>query len=643
MSNELGRRAPFARVNPTPFIVLAVFVLLAVGVLAYRILFTRPGEAAIQLIPQDALLVVTLDTTPSPQQVVTFKRISDAFKAEKLDAELDATLTSSFQNSPLAKEIRPYLGTSFAVAGLKKNATGQVAEADWVLLMAVKESETVKAILAKYGQKATQDGVEAYTLPKEHLSGAMVSGYLIVSDKPEPLAQIAAVAKGSTPSMAKLPEYQQARAALPADANLMVFASPQALSELQTQSKSVGGGALQNSRWMAFGASVREDGLETVFQMPSTATTGSGTDVLGQIAAIDPALMTRLPEGAYGMLLMSQPGKYWDGMAAAMKQDKDAGKSMEEGIVEFEKQTGMSVPRDILPNLSGHFALVVYPDAEDEASGVDGLIVLDDTHGAAPAALAAKIRDYVTRASGEGGKTSVRFVSTERSGATVWSLDSKTEGELRKSISQTVASPLPGVSSSGSGSTNPALTGAPYGGGPNAGTAPPPGVTAAPAADSEAAKYMGKKTLVYAEVGKTVLLASSQAMLDKAVRAYTGGQNTLAADPAFGRMQSKVVPGAQSVMLVNVGKILQTLQPYLAKNLRGSQMGVSPDDILRIFGGNKAVLVSSQRYDGKVMTGSFFMPLDIEQSLHVIGAAVAASKGTNPPPTTLPTGTAPTP
>ncbi len=44
--------------------------------------------------------------------------------------------------------------------------------------------------------------------------------------------------------------------------------------------------------------------------------------------------------------------------------------------------------------MSGHFGLAVYPDAEGGGSGVDGLIVLDDTHGADPAALARFVADF---------------------------------------------------------------------------------------------------------------------------------------------------------------------------------------------------------------------------------------------------------
>src|SRR5207247_394214 len=100
------------------------------------------------------------------------------------------------------------------------------------------------------------------------------------------------------------------------------------------------------------------------------------------------------------------------------------------GIAGFEKETGISVPRDILPGLKGRLWLAVYPDREGPKSFVDGLIVIEDANGADPAGLAAKVRGYVEKTSGK--ESPVRFVQSERPSGTEWRLDPDTQRKLDK-------------------------------------------------------------------------------------------------------------------------------------------------------------------------------------------------------------------
>src|SRR5580700_6801133 len=93
-------------------VLLALMLVFGVGVLAYRHFFQRPGEAAINLIPSDALAVVTLDTTPSPEQVSVFRNITSALQAEHIDTLFDAQITRLLANSPIATQLRPTLANS---------------------------------------------------------------------------------------------------------------------------------------------------------------------------------------------------------------------------------------------------------------------------------------------------------------------------------------------------------------------------------------------------------------------------------------------------------------------------------------------------------------------------------------------------
>src|SRR5689334_20708697 len=102
-----GLRRKYERGSSRAPLLLVLLIIVAGGVLAYRHFFNRAGEAAIQLIPQDASLVVTLDTNPSPDQVSAFNRIKDAIKTEKLDSGFDEMLTGMFSNSKFGQEMRP--------------------------------------------------------------------------------------------------------------------------------------------------------------------------------------------------------------------------------------------------------------------------------------------------------------------------------------------------------------------------------------------------------------------------------------------------------------------------------------------------------------------------------------------------------
>ncbi len=475
MPTQIARRSRHVGSSRWPLL-LVLLLLIGGGVLAYRYLFNRPGEAAIQLIPGDAMAVLTLDTNPSPQQVITFKQIHDAIQSEHVDTQIDDLMTGMMQNSPVAKEIRPYVSNNIAVAVLNQSQPGSSPTPDVVLLLAVTDPGKVGSILSTYGQKSTQDGLDYYQFPKQSLNAAMIANYLVFSDKPALLARIEQVHSGQTPSVATLDEYKQARAALPADANLMVFISPTALNKLQETSKATGVNPLQNARWMAIGTTVRDKGLEMVWRIPSNAAVGQS-----QIAPLDPAALKRLPAGAYGLVAYSQLGKYWDWITRSSGGSPDAQKMFNDGVASFEKETGLSVPQDVVPGLTGDLMLAVYPDQADPQSGVDGLIVIDDTNSADPAALADKLRAYVERASAKDGKQGVHFVSTSRDGATIWTLDDPSQEQVRHALSGMASSPSP-FSPGGSAMSNPNMpsipnspTGTPFPGANRMG-GPPPGM-----------------------------------------------------------------------------------------------------------------------------------------------------------------------
>lgn len=80
-----------------------------------------------------------------------------------------------------------------------------------------------------------------------------------------------------------------------------------------------------------------------------------------------------------------------------------------------------------------------------------------------------------------------------------------------------------------------------------------------------------------------------------------------------------MTPGSQSALLVDVTRILEALRPTLEKQGFTKEMGISLDDLLRLFGDGRSGLVGSGKYDGKAMTGGLFVPLDFERLIRLIG------------------------
>jgi hypothetical protein len=656
MSRVFTRRAA----SRAPLLIM-LFLFVVGGAMAYRFFFKRPGEQAIQLIPGDAYMVITLDTNPSPAQTPVFKRIHDAMEQEGLNKKLEDSVGEVVEKSPIVKEVRPYTTSNYAVAILNQGNGKDAFDVQPVIFVALSEPAKVEEYLAKYGTKQTSDGLTYYKFSKDHTVAEVVSNYLVLAGKPSELVRVDSVQKGQTASVASLREYQEARASLPTDANLMVFLSPSALKSIGKEAKNLGMNPFRNTEWMAFSATVRDQGIAMDYRCPMDQNRDAMLKAIAGISPLDMSVFQKMPAGAYGVMGMSQPGKYWDAIGQEVKQTPDSAKGFDEGIAEFEKQTGMSVPRDVLPALQGHIWLAAYPDANGADKGVDGIILIDDANGANPDALAEKVRAWVEKASAKEGGKGVHFQSVQKNGATCWSMDDASTQEMRKSLTDMADSGMghgrrgdiggPGsvqeVPQAGS-ATQSSAPGTPA----NPGGIQPPENAPGSSANANgngaevnvngnhatigtvepansAGKYIQDKAVVYAQVGHAVIIASSQAMLDRAIAAYTGvrGDATLAQDPAFAGMKGALPAGSQSAFMVNLSGILQAFRPQIEKAVKDADMGIKADDIINLFGQSSSGLVIGGHYDGRVSTGTFFLPLSYEHMIHLIGSGMHSMEG----------------
>ena len=223
---------------------LVLTAMTAGGVYAYRNYFHRAGEDAVQLIPADALMVVTVDTMPSPGQTLTFKRIGDAIKAEHLDTQFEEALSRSLSNSPFARDLRPFASGSMAFATLKTSGARQTAGTGTATAQFFLPSATRRKSRTFWRGTRKKTTSTAWTITR--VAGdthcmAVIGSYLVTADKPDELTQMEAVRKGETPAIATEADYKQARAGLPADSNLMLFFSANGVSQAARPRRASGG------------------------------------------------------------------------------------------------------------------------------------------------------------------------------------------------------------------------------------------------------------------------------------------------------------------------------------------------------------------------------------------------------------------
>lgn len=547
---------PFKRLGGIKFAVIGALAAAVLAYAGYRVFFARTGEAAVAYIPADANFVVTLDSHPSDSQIGAFRKLADALHREGLDTDLENGVNDIIGKAGIAKEVRAHLTHNLALAFWNRNQ----GNSDGIVLFAIDDAEAVRNIIAS--GKRSPGSVEAYSFGSPNFVCSVLGDYLAIASSPEIIGR-AASTQASGDSIASLPEYRDARSALPADANLMFFMSPRAIADIQ---KSTGANFAAN-RWMAVGAALRDGGIEFTYRGPVDAKKVPAIGELSKIAPFELGVLRNLPEGALGLLAYSQPAKYFPVLESSMK-GANSGEEWDKGVNEFERETGISVKDDLLPGLQGDLVLAVYPDSGAHES-VDGLVLADGASGANPTALVAKVRAWIDRKNAEvENGLKVQFVETKIGATTLWLMDEKSAAEFRKAAA-------------GSGSKSP----------------------------------WADKNIGYAVKDGVVVVGSSRPILVKAAEAMNGG-HSLADDPAFANMTAKVDHGAQGVWMMALPRILEVFRPQIEKSL-GTDSD-SREDFLQLFGAMESGLVASGRVEGDVARGTLFLPLDFDHMASLI-------------------------
>src|SRR5579872_4142759 len=210
-------RPSIRRGNARIIIPVICLALVVAGAFAYRHFFSRGSASVIQLIPADAAMIFTLDTNPSPSQVPTFKRIYDAIQKENLGSEIDSMMEQAMKNDPAAKELRPLVTNSYAMAMWMPEGGYPTGTPDVLGYMGMSDPGKANSILAKYGQSSTEGSLTYYRLGDGNV--AIIDGYLVTATKPDLLVKVNSLSSGQGQALDKVPAFQSARASLPGDSN----------------------------------------------------------------------------------------------------------------------------------------------------------------------------------------------------------------------------------------------------------------------------------------------------------------------------------------------------------------------------------------------------------------------------------------
>ena len=554
---------------------LLCIILAAGGALGYYLLFARESAAAASLIPSDAPMVITVDLVRNPGQVRLLRGIRDSMLREGLGKEIDKLV----QKSPgytVEQKIGSHLKPAFA-AGLW--LTGSKNNPDFIMSVPMKDPAKVREILEQNGQKGTLGSLEYYRLASGRCH-ALIGDCLASSNKPELLARAAAVYQGKTPAVTTLSSYKAAMAALPGDTNLAVFMLPDALTKSMPADQQLPEqNPFKGIQYMAFGAALRDDGIAIEGWMSGAGSADTPFAALAGAKPLPPSFLAQLPAGAYGFSCQSQAGAIWKWerqQLARASQDTDA------RITQGETAAGISIVNDVAPALNGNCTVAVYPDERGPDHGVELTAIMDDTNNADPAALFARLRALIEKSTVQ-SPLPVRFESQASGRATIWSMNPEAVNAIRAGLTGIISQRLIGSPEGAQG----ALT------------------------------YFDNKEIIYGQVGKAVILTTSRGMLQKALAAYTGADQSasLSTQQAYRNMSGSVIPGAQSVFMLDTHGILEALRPMLEQEAQKEHSTVTVNDLIQVFPISSG-LVTSTRVDRTSALSQCFIPVNYDRAIH---------------------------
>jgi hypothetical protein len=252
---------------------------------------------------------------------------------------------------------------------------------------------------------------------------------------------------------------------------------------------------------------------------------------------------------------------------------------MEDSI---QKGIGLSVKKDLVPALKGDAVAAIYPSQDGAAAGVDLLMIVDDSNGANPADAVDRFQSFVEQQIAKEGNSPKVFLEQKLTGGREFKVNEKIEEDMRKSIGE--------------------------------GMSP----------DSVRKDLLvGKKTIVFAMVGKAVIGSTSQALLDKAIATYTSKTNGLSGDPKLGATEKSMLDGSQSFAVFSLSRIAEGIKNTMVTSKMSADDRKMFDGVISAFESlNDPLYIKGKANPDGLSSGGVFIPLDYEKLVDIISGAV---------------------
>lgn len=472
------------------------------GGLALNRLLDRPGETAMDLVPSNALAVVALDLVPAPDQILAFKSIDDMIASSK---------------EPMAKTAKSALIGSLLHEFVHEPALEPVAEQ-------VDRSIAI-AMLPKHGQASNGefDGDGVALMPVK--DAAAIASFLGSKGKPETVDGMSLYSV-HTKDKSDIHFFLQGSVLVGSDsatavADVAKTAAGQTPSIVKDDAFATARGkALPSANllvfvnpkiakgedWAVGSLTIRDTGIELGV---SGQTDDPEISKAGNMAPLGPEFMAALPRGAYGFFGFAQPGP-----TVAL-----AGEMLDEPTKDMKKEMELDLKTDVLPALAGNVAVGFYPSFGPDA-GIDLLVSIDDANGADPASLATKLEKILDDKIQENGqKEEWKVQSRTANGITISHLANEPEKSMQE------------------------------------------GVTGMEKSFFRPLTMSRGKTVAWATVGHSVLMATSQSLLERAVqqRQSPVAALGLSTDSAMGARPAQASDG-QFALAISMKRLVEGIR-----------------------------------------------------------------------------------
>lgn len=550
----------------------AAFASLA-GVYAFRTLAARPGEDALRLVPANAVVVATLDLSPSASQVIAFKRIDDALARNGLNGVMESSLIDMFEPSAKGREsLRPLVLRNGAVAILPTES-GKFGDGKPVAMLAVSSGAEAQKALETQGEARYYKGVKYYKLRNGSQIYMVVDDLLIVAQEPTALYAVKQTQNGA-PNITSIASFTGSRANVAQDANIMLFLSPKLLTEAPKAAEGI------MADWMTVGLAIRDGGIGVSFAGATDPAKEPAFATLGQTAPVRTDLFRVLPAGMYGSMIYSQPSKAIEAMEKGMSKDADMKKGIKEMEDGMRKEAGLDLRKDVLPAFHGTTILAAYPNT-DEVSGVDALLVIDDQNGGDPANALDRLTHWMEEQMEKEGGDQELYTRTEKDGVTWFRVADHVQDEIREGFGE--------------------------------------GMEHGPI---KAKALIGEKTIAWAVVGKAVLASTNQRLLERAVASYRSNENALAGDPKFAGVEANVIDGSQQIGMFSLSRIAEGVKNTVDQTKLDKEGAKTFRSIVGVFENLDEPFMTKMRMqpNGR-FAGGTFIPLDYDKVLNLAGDA----------------------